>query len=151
MTEIIPNDELRRNAAKFIDLRIQSCTPAWPRFGHDVELMEEEGPAGSLLFSCHTDASMANPLGIVHGGVTASLVDTCMGVTCSAQCKRVATPTVTLTVNYVRPVPLDAEIRVRTRTIRVGRTTGQLQAEVFPAEDPEEIFVTASGVYSIRR
>lgn len=151
MIEIMPSDELRRNAAKFIDLRIQSCAPAWPKFGQDVELAEEEGPAGSLLFSCRTDASMANPLGIVHGGVTASLVDTCMGVTCSAQCERVATPTVTLTVNYVRPVPLDAEIRVRTRTIRVGRTTGQLQAEVFLAENPEEIFVTASGVYSIRR
>ena len=54
------------------------------------------GPAGSLLFSCRTDNSMSNPLGIVHGGVTASLVDTCMGVTCTAQCGGAPTPTVTM-------------------------------------------------------
>ena len=74
-----------------------------------------------------------------------------MGVTCSAQCGRAATPTVTMTVNYVRPVPLDAELRVRTRTVRIGRTTGQLSAEVFPAGRPDEVFATATGVYAIRR
>ncbi len=94
---------------------------------------------------------MSNPLGIVHGGVTASLLDTCMGVTCSAQCGRAATPTVTMTVNYARPVPLDAELRVRTRTVRIGRTTGQLSAEVFPAGRPDEVLATATGVYAIRR
>ncbi len=94
---------------------------------------------------------MSNPLGIVHGGITAALLDTCMGVTCSAQCGRAATPTVTLTVNYVRPVPLDAQLRVRTRTVRIGRSTGQLSAEVSPAGRPDEVFATATGVYAIRR
>lgn len=152
MTGIMPNDELRRRAAEFIAQRIQSPAQAWPRFGQDIALAEEaDAPAGSLLFACRTDTSMSNPLGIVHGGVTASLVDTCMGVTCTAQSGGVPTPTVTMTVNYARPVPLDADVLVLTRTVRVGNTSGQMQAEVFLAENPEEILVTATGVYAIRR
>ena len=56
------------------------------------------------------------------------------------------TPTITMTVNYARPVPLDAELRVRTRTVRVGTASGQLWAEVALAERPDEPLVTASGV-----
>ncbi len=151
MCELMPNRDLRQCARQSIALRLQSPAQAWPRFSRDLTLVDEDGPDGSLLFACHTDPSMSNPLGIVHGGITASLLDTCMGVTCSAQCGRAATPTVTMTVNYVRPVPLDAELRVRTRTVRIGRTTGQLSAEVFPAGRPDEVFATATGVYAIRR
>ena len=152
MTNLTSHEELQRNAAKFIGLRMQSPAQAWPLFGRDVDLVAEDGgPAGSLLFSCHTDESMVNPLGVVHGGVTASLVDTCMGITCSAQCERMATPTISMTVNYARPVPPNSEIRVRTYTTRVGATSGQMSAEVFCEENPEELLVTATGVYSIKR
>lgn len=151
MSELMPNRDLRQCARQSIALRLQSPAQAWPRFGRDLSLLDEDGPDGSLLFACRTDPSMSNPLGIVHGGITAALLDTCMGVTCSAQCGRAATPTVTLTVNYVRPVPLDAQLRVRTRTVRIGRSTGQLSAEVPPADHPEEILATATGVFSIRR
>ena len=147
----MPHEELYCQAVKFIDLRIQSPARAWPRFDKDIALVEEDGPAGSLLFACHTDESMSNPMGIVHGGITASLVDTWMGVTCAAQCERVAAPTVTMTVNYARPVPLNADVLVRTRTIRVGATSAQMQAEVFLAGSPEEVLVTAVGVYAVRR
>ena len=145
------HQELFQSALRFIALRAQSPARAWPRFGKDIALVDEDGPAGSLLFACHTDESMSNPLGIVHGGVTAALVDTCMGVTCAAQCERMITPTITMTVNYARPVPLSADILVRTRTVRVGNTSGQMQAEVFLAEAPEEALVTASGVYAIKK
>lgn len=151
MGELTPNRELRQCAAQSIARRLQSPAQAWPRFGRDVTLVDEDGPDGSLLFACRTTPAMSNPLGIVHGGVTASLVDACMGVTCSAQCGRAATPTVTMTVNYIRPVPLDADIRVRTRTVRIGCSTGQMSAEVFPADRPDRVLVTATGVYAIRR
>ena len=56
-----------------------------------------------------------------------------------------------MTVNYARPVPLDADVLVRTRTVRVGYTSAQLSAEVVLAESPEEVLVTATGVYAIKR
>lgn len=152
MTELMSNQELRRCARQSIALRLRSDAQAWPRFGRDVTLADEDGPDGSLLFACQTDPSMSNPLGMVHGGVTASLLDTCMGVTCAAQCGgQAATPTVTMTVNYVRPVPLEARLQVRTRTVRIGCTTGHMSAEVFPADQPERVLASATGVYAIRR
>lgn len=151
MTQTMTQAELHRNAAQFIKRRELSPARAWPRFGKDIALAEEDGPAGTLLYACHTDESMANPMGIVHGGVTASLVDSCMGVTCAAQSGGAPTPTITMTVNYARPVPLNEDIRVRVHTVRVGATSGQLYAEVFLARQPEEILVTATGVYAIRR
>lgn len=151
MTRPMKYRELYQKAEEFIRLRALSGARAWPRFGQDVVLVEEDGPDGSLLFACRTDASMANPLGIVHGGVTASLVDTCMGVTCAAQCGEAPTPTVTMTVNYARPVPLDAELRARVRTVRIGSSSAQMSAEVSLAERPEELLATASGVYAVRR
>lgn len=150
MTSTMTHAELYRRAYGFIALRAKSSAQAWPRLGQDLALVEEDGAAGSLLFSCHTDDSMSNPMGIVHGGITASLVDTCMGVTCTAQCSGIATPTVTMTLNYARPVPLNADILVRTRTIRVGSTSAQMQAEVFLPDCPEEALVTATGVYAVR-
>ena len=151
MADTISQNELRRNAMEFIRLRAGIPIQAWPRFGRDVILAEEDGPAGSLLFSCRTDQSMSNPMGIVHGGVTASLVDTCMGVACTAQSGGLPTPTVTMTVNYARPVPPDADIRVRAHTVRVGHSSGQMSAEVFLPEAPDELLVTATGVYSVKR
>ncbi len=145
------NETLRRSIAQVIRRRAQSPARAWPRAGRDFFLLEEDGPAGTVLYACRTDPSMANPLGIVHGGVTAALVDTCMGVACSAQCGGAATPTVTMTVNYARPVPLDADIRVRVRTVRVGLTSAQMSAEVFLAEQPEEPLATASAVYAVKK
>ena len=130
--------------------RLRSDAQAWPRFGRDVTLVDEDGPDGSLLFACRTDPSMSNPLGMVHGGVTASLVDTCMGVTCSAHCGRAATPTVSMTVNYARPVPLNAAVEVRTRTASCGAAVGQMYAEIYPAGQPDKLLVTASGAYSTK-
>ena len=150
MTGLLPYSELFQNASAFLERRALSAARAWPRFGQDTVLVEEDGAAGSLLFSCRTDESMSNPMGIVHGGITASLVDSCMGVTCAAQANGSPTPTITMTVNYARPVPLNADILVRVRTVRVGYTSGQMSAEVFLAENPEEPLVTATGVYSIR-
>jgi len=152
-TELIPYQELSRNALDFFQMRTLLPVQVWPRLGRDLHLIEEEedGQPGSLLFVCHTDRSMSNPMGIVHGGITASLVDTCMGVTCAVQCGNHVTPTITMTVNYARPIPLDADIHVRTRIVRCGATSGQITSEVFLAGRPEEVLVTASGVYSIKR
>lgn len=151
MTQTITQQELHQNAARFIDSCMRSGAQAWPRIGRDLVLADEDTPAGSLLFTCHTNDSMSNPLGIVHGGVIASLMDTCMGVTCAAEGGKAPTPTITMTVNYARPVPLNADVQIRAHIIRCGATSGQMRAEIFLKESPDEILATATGVYSLKR
>ena len=145
MTEPAHSGDLLQSVRQTIQQRAQSPARAWPQIGRDVLLLEEDAPGGCLLFSCRTDQSMSNPMGIVHGAFVNDLRRE------AAQSGGLPTPTVTMTVNYARPVPLDREIRVRVRTMRIGFTSAQMSAEVFLPECPEEALATASGIYAVRR
>ena len=147
MAQRIETDELRRRLQSILKRRRLMNPQGIPNPSADLTLIDCDGPTGSLTLSYRTKPWMANGLGVVHGGVIANLVDTCMGVTCTAQ-SGVITPTITLTINYARPVPLEAEVLVRVRTIRCGATSGQMYAEVFLPDRPEDRLVTASGAYS---
>lgn len=149
MARQIETQEMRRRVEGFLALRREKTPSGFPDPSADLTLLDCDGPGGSLLFGYHTKPWMANVWGSVHGGVTACLVDTCMGITCAVQCG-VITPTITMTVNYARPVPLDIALEVRTRTVRCGATAGQMYAEVYPAGQPDKLLLTASGAYSTK-
>ena len=146
MAQTIETRELRRRIESILKRRRAANPQGVPDPSAGLTLLDCDGPSGTLTLRYQTKPWMANVWGVVHGGVTANLVDTCMGVTCAAQCG-VITPTVSLTVNYARPVPLDAEVIVRTRTIRCGATSGQMSAEVCLSGQPDRPLVTASGAY----
>ena len=125
MAQHIETEELRRRALSILRHRTEATPQGMPDPSADLTLIDCDGPTGSLTLRYQTKPWMANIWGVVHGGVSASLVDTCMGITCCVQCG-VITPTISMTVNYARPVPLDTEVIVRTRTIRCGATSGQV-------------------------
>ena len=142
----LETQELRRRAQGFLNYRAEGTPNGIPDPSAELTLLDCDGPNGSLVLGYRTKPWMANIWGVVHGGVIATLVDTCMGITCGIQCG-VITPTVSMTVNYARPVPLNAKIEVRTRTARVGATSGQIYAEIYPAGQPDKLLVTAIGTY----
>ena len=145
----LETQELRRRAQGFLNYRAEGTPNGIPDPSAELTLLDCDGPTGSLVLGYRTKPWMANIWGVVHGGVIATLVDTCMGITCGIQCG-VITPTISMTVNYARPVPLDTDIVVCTRTVRCGATSGQISAEVYPAGQPDKLLVTASGAYSTK-
>ncbi len=149
MAHQLTTQELRRRTLAFLQRRAREIPAGMPDPSADLTLLDCDGLSGSLTLGYATKPWMANVWGVVHGGVTAALVDSCMGITCGIQCGLI-TPTISMTVNYARPVPLDASIVVRTRTIRCGATAGHIEAEVYPAGQPETLLVTASGAYSTK-
>lgn len=149
MAHQLTTQELRRRTLAFLQLRAREIPAGMPDPSADLTLLDCDGLSGSLTLGYATKPWMANVWGVVHGGVTAALVDSCMGITCGIQCGLI-TPTISMTVNYARPVPLDASIVVRTRTVRCGATAGHIEAEVYPAGQPETLLVTASGAYSTK-
>ena len=149
MAHQLTTQELRRRTLAFLQLRAGEIPAGMPDPSADLTLLDCDGPSGSLTLGYATKPWMANVWGVVHGGVTAALVDSCMGITCGIQCGLI-TPTISMTINYARPVPLDASIVVRTRTVRCGATAGHIEAEVYPAGQPETLLVTASGAYSTK-
>ncbi len=93
---------------------------------------------------------MANPMEILHGGITASLLDMTMGLLCRYCSGGHMTPTVSMDVQYLRPGPLDKRLYIRAdltkRGFSVCYATGRMWAED-PGEDKP--IATSSGAYFV--
>lgn len=113
-------------------------------------LYDCDGPGLSLQLAYHTMPWMTNPMGVVHGGIIAVMLDNSMGITCCCLDGR-PTPTINLNINYARPVPLNTTVVVRTHVVVFGSTSAQTTAEIFLPEDPDRILVSASGVYYTKK
>lgn len=94
--------------------------------GFDIQTVE----AGEVTFTLTPTEQLYNPIGMVHGGVHATLLDTVMG--CAVQTrlpKRTAYTTLDLSVRYLRPVTTDTDTVVATgRVVHLGRRTATTEA-----------------------
>ena len=121
-----------------------------PGLGLDAELIRCDEENRTLELAFVTKPWMSNPMGMVHGGVVAILLDNGMGVACHSLYKR-PNPTITMNINYLRPVPLNATVMVRARVTSFGRTVSHTSAELYLADQPDRILATATGVYSTKQ
>jgi uncharacterized protein (TIGR00369 family) len=92
---------------------------------------------GEALFRCAPDGSWLNPLGLVHGGLLCTLMDSAMGV--AVQTKTPVSTgyaSIELKVSFLRPLPWDgrSEIEARGRALRVGRRVAFAEAHAFDGE-----------------
>lgn len=79
-------------------------------------------------------AKVNNPLGFLHGGVVASLSDHVMGLAMlSVLPEDEAFSTIELKVNYLRAVREDGPLRAVGRVLKLGRTLGVVESDVFDA------------------
>ena len=120
-----------------------------PGMGLAPHFVRCDGPSLQLEVAYETKTWMSNPMGVLHGGMTAVLLDTSMGIVCCSLCGH-GTPTISMTVNYTRPVPLDRTVHVRVRIVVFGRTSSQLTAALFLPKEPDRILAFATGVYSTK-
>lgn len=77
---------------------------------------------------------LRQPHGVLHGGITATLIDTAMAfavITCLGENERAST--VSLTVNYLRP-HTQGGFRCTARVVRAGKRIFTLSADVFNEE-----------------
>lgn len=116
--------EVLRSAAKLRD------QPAWigRLLGMTLDSVEE----GRVTISLTPKPDFANPMGRVHGGICATLLDSVMG--CAVHTTLPAGAgytTLELKVNYVRPVSVDAErLIAEGTTIHVGTRTATAEGRV---------------------
>ncbi|GGS32922.1 PaaI family thioesterase [Actinokineospora fastidiosa] len=100
--------------------------------GMRVERLEE----GDVAFSLPTRPEYANPLGTLHGGICATLLDSVMACAVHSRLPAgVGYGTLELKVNYVRAVPADGGlITAAGTTVHVGRSTATAEGRVTDAE-----------------
>ncbi|MCE7961534.1 MAG: PaaI family thioesterase [Acidobacteria bacterium ACB1] len=91
---------------------------------------------------------LRQPSGILHGGVTATLIDTAMAFAVRSRVDPdVATATIDLTVHYLRP-HIEGPIRCTARVVRAGRRISSVSADVF-AEKNGKLIATGLSTYTI--
>lgn len=99
----------------------------------DIDLVEAE--EGRVVFTGRPSARFFNPLGTVHGGWTATILDSAMACAAHATLKAgEGYTTIELKLNYVRPVmPESGTVRCEGRLIHRGgsviTTEGSLHDE----------------------
>ena len=107
--------------------------------------------AGTYTCSFSMCKEYANPSGVVlHGGLTGLLFDTAMGHLATFY-SAVMTPTISLSVSYLRPIPVDRPVFVCARMDKPGSIVHYLSAELYTADAPDKILAPASGVYLAKK
>lgn len=110
--------------------RIVSCDPAGP----------------SILLSFPVLPWELNVNGVLNGGISATMLDATMG-TLSYAISGGFTPTISLNVSYLRPVPGDGTLMVRATADMAGRSVICLSGELWDTRAPEKLLATAQGVF----
>lgn len=115
----------------------------------NIRLSEVE--VGRVVFEGTPEEYHYNPLGVVHGGMAATLLDSALGC-CVNSCLDAGDfyTTLELKVNYLRPITLETgTVRAIATTVHVGRTTALVEGKVLDAAD--KIYAYASSTCLIRR
>ncbi len=126
-----PADLASRSGLEFFEAISSGLLPP-PHIGALLDFVPIEYEEGRFVFQGTPGVQHYNPLGVVHGGYAATLLDSCVGcaVHTTLPAGRAYT-TLELKVNYVRPLtiatgPVRAEGRVVSATKQVGIAEGRI-------------------------
>jgi acyl-CoA thioesterase len=113
--------------------------------GMSIEAVEP----GVVVFGLRTGPQFSNPHGTVHGGITATLLDSAMGCAVLSELPPdVGYTTVDLSVTYLRPVPLDGtHLQARGEVLHLGRRIATAQGRV--TDGRERLIATATTTCQI--
>lgn len=91
-----------------------------------------------------------NGLGMLHGGVLSAMTDFTMSLGVQYFARSPIPPTISYTMNYIRPVPVGGEVLVACRVTSAGRRVGTAWCEALIADTGKRA-ATATGTYSTAR
>lgn len=102
-----------------------------------------------LIFSYVVRKEMTNPYGILHGGVTAGIIDDIIGATVYAMGLTSKYTTVNNSIDYFAPAKEGDTIVAQTAIVKQGRTIINLQCEIYLPEKKRLIAKGYSNMLNI--
>jgi uncharacterized protein (TIGR00369 family) len=124
---------------------IMSGTLPPPPIAAHFDLQVVSVEPGRVTFTCTPDESAYNPIGLVHGGLVCTLLDSATG--CAVQSTLpagVGYTSVEIKVNYLRPVHADSgELHARGWITKPGRRVAFAEGDVRGADG--NVVATASS------
>jgi uncharacterized protein (TIGR00369 family) len=100
--------------------------------GYDVV----EAESGRVVLTLHPTDAHLNPWGTVHGGLAATLLDSCMGLAIhSTLDKGIGSTTLEFKISLVRPITLETgQIRAEGKVLNCGRRVGTAEGRITDAK-----------------
>lgn len=125
-----------------------------PPIGELMQMRVVAVESGGITFSCTPDASMYNPLGLVHGGAVCTLLDTAAACALHTTLPQgVAYTSVEIKVNYLKAVTLDSgPLTAVGSVVKAGSRIGFAEGQVTDAAG--NVVATASTtllIFELRR
>jgi len=117
------------------------CGPANPRGLHLLFALGEDGRSYHTEFTL--EKHYAGPPGHAHGGIIATILDECMGKAMKLRGKVALTRR--MTVDYLKPVPLDKPLVAVGRVVRVKGRALYNRAEIRDAHG--KVLARSTGVF----
>ena len=115
-----------------------------PPFGQLLDFVPLQWASGRFVFQGTPDARHYNPLGSVHGGYIATLLDSCMGCAVHTLLKPGHGYTTSdLRVSYIRALRSEVgPVRAEGRIIHLGRSTALAEGRLYDVD--ERLYAMAS-------
>lgn len=103
-----------------------------PNIGAFLGIHTDKVEMGEVAMSMTTRPEFSNPLGTLHGGICATLLDSVMGCAVHSMLPAGASyTTLEIKINYIRSVPLSGEkLSATGSTIHVGGKTATAQGSI---------------------
>ena len=100
--------------------------------GYDVI----EAAKGRVVIACRPNDSHLNPSGTVHGGLSATLLDSCMGLAIwTTLAKGLAQTTLEFKISLVRPItPQTGTIKAEGLVLNSGRRVGTAEGRIMDGQ-----------------
>ncbi|KKA27977.1 hypothetical protein TD95_004774 [Thielaviopsis punctulata] len=131
---------------EFLSLNLTRSTLLGPGMLEANPFVFVDDAKGALVAFYRVGARLAGHRGILHGGMTAVLLDECLGRACFGRLERHIAVTAGLELEYKAPVRTGRFIVISARTVDVQGRKAWVEAEVSDAMDGE-VLVAAKGLF----
>jgi uncharacterized protein (TIGR00369 family) len=89
-----------------------------------------------------------NGLGTLHGGIASTMMDLVMSMAVYAFSRQTIPPTISMTTNYLRPIPMEGNVLIRANVTSLGKRNATAYCEaIIPSSG--KVACTAIGTYAI--
>jgi len=134
---VIPAEDVRLLSGLELIQRIASGALPSPFIGKTLQFKLTEAERGRVVFAGEPRLDFYNPMGTVHGGYAATLLDSCMG--CAVHTMLPAATgytTLEIKVNYVRAMSENTGlVRAEGKVLTIGKRVATAEGRLFDSEN----------------
>lgn len=113
-----------------------------------AELVSCDDATQELVLQFPLQQWQVNGLGTLHGGIVNTMMDLAMSMVVYCFSRQSIPPTISMTTNYLRPIPMEDYILIRTRLTSLGKRNATAYCEAIVPKSGK-VACTAIGTYAV--